>query len=185
MQSSYSGILPGSTKKCICHCFFDAGWVPFFLVKNEICATNRVWAFFFPTGLSFFHLGSGFCLVGVLLGGVSSFALCALVFMLLFVTQIFCSIKSAVVVTAYIMSIEGVLAVWSMRELLPLVEMGGERPILEIKYRGYHGRGTFWRNQKVGGLLERSKRSEFAWFFDLAFCWWGTKDCFLDRGAEA
>ena len=47
----------------------------------------------------------------VLLGGVSSFALCALVFMLLFVTQIFCSIKSAVVVTAYIMSIEGVLAV--------------------------------------------------------------------------
>ena len=79
-------------------------------MKNEIFATNRVWAFFFPTGLSFFHLGSGFCLVGVLLGGVSSFALCALVFML-FVTQIFCSIKSAVVVTAYIMSIEGVLAV--------------------------------------------------------------------------
>ena len=70
-------------------------------MKNEICATNRVWAFFFPTGLSFFHLGSGFCLVGVLFGGVGSLALCALVFMLLFVTQIFCSIKSAVVVTAY------------------------------------------------------------------------------------
>ena len=165
--------------------FFRRGLSAIFLVKNKICATNRVWAFFFPTGLSFFHLGSGFCLVGVLFGGVGSLALCALVFMLLFVTQIFCSIKSAVVVTAYIMSIEGVLAVWSMRELLPLVEMGGERPILEIKYRGYHGRGTFWRNQKVGGLLERSKRSEFAWFFDLAFCWWGTKGCFLDRGAEA
>ena len=91
--------------------FFRRGLSAIFLVKNKICATNRVWAFFFPTGLSFFHLGSGFCLVGVLFGGVGSLALCALVFMLLFVTQIFCSIKSAVVVTAYIMSIEGVLAV--------------------------------------------------------------------------
>ena len=67
-----------------------------FLVKNEICAMSKVWAFFFPTCLGLFHLGSGFCLAGVLFGGVGSFALCALVFMLCF-----CSTRSAVVVTTY------------------------------------------------------------------------------------
>ena len=71
----------------------------------------KVWPFFFPTGLGLFHLGSGFCLVGVLLGGVGSLALCALVFILCFVKQIFCSTWSAVFVTAYIMSIEGVLSI--------------------------------------------------------------------------
>ena len=80
-------------------------------MKNEICATNKVWAFFFPTRLSFFHLGSGFCLVGVLFVGVGGFALCALVSILCFVEQILFSTRSAVVETAYIMSIEGVLAV--------------------------------------------------------------------------
>ena len=81
--------------------FFRRGLVAFFFVKNEICAMSKVWAFFFPTCLSLFHLGSGFCLVGVLFGGVGSFALCALVFILRFVKQIFCSSRSAVVVTTY------------------------------------------------------------------------------------
>ena len=80
-------------------------------MEKEIWAMSKVWAFFSPTCLGLFHLGSGFCLVGVLFGGVGSFALCALVFILRFVKQIFCSSRSAVVVTAYIMSIEGVLSI--------------------------------------------------------------------------
>ena len=80
-------------------------------MKNEICGPSKVWAFFFPTCLGLFHLGSGFCLVGVLFGGVGSLALRVLLFILCFVKQIFCSTRSAVVVTAYIMSIEGVLSI--------------------------------------------------------------------------
>ena len=82
--------------------FFSAQVECHFLVKKEICALSKVWAFFFPTRLGLFHLRSGFCLVGVLFGGVGSLALCALVFILCFVKQIFCSTRSAVVVTAYI-----------------------------------------------------------------------------------
>ena len=91
--------------------FFSAQVECHFLVKNEICAPSKVWAFFLPTCLGLFHLGAGFCLVGVLFGGVGSLALRVLLFNLCFVEQIFCSTRSAVVVTAYIMSIEGVLSI--------------------------------------------------------------------------
>ena len=111
MQSSYSGILPGSTKKCIYLCFFSTRVeCHCFGEERDLCHKLSL-AFFFPTRLSFFHLGSGFCLVGVLFVGVGGFALCALVSILCFVEQILFSTRSAVVETAYIMSIEGVLAV--------------------------------------------------------------------------
>ena len=89
-------------KNAFASVFFSARVGCLFFVKNEICAMSKVWAFFFPTRLGLFHLGSGFCLVGVLFGGVGSLALRVLVFILCFVNQIFCSTRSAVVVTAYI-----------------------------------------------------------------------------------
>ena len=130
---------------------------------------SKVWAFFFPTGLGLFHLGSGFCLVGVLFGGVGSFALCALVFILRFVKQIFCSSRSAVVVTTYIVYRWCSCCLIYERIASTCWDGRGEA-VLEIEYRGYHGRGTFWRDQKVWGLLKRSKRSKFTWFSDLPFC---------------
>ena len=69
-----------------------------------------------------------------------------------------------------------------MRELLPLVEMGGERPVEEIS--GYHGRGTFWQGQKPRGTIEKVQKVRIHMIFRFGFLRKEDQGLFLGPGGR-
>ena len=67
-----------------------------------------------------------------------------------------------------------------MRELLPLVEMGGERPVLEIEYH----KGDILVGPKSRGTIEKVPRVRIYMIFRFGFLRKGDQGLFLGPGGR-